>query len=81
MAITYRGPVWDDHVSGYEVATFPVMPDVDGEVYHLYGANTYDIFLVDKKGRLAKRFVAFYDDVQIPDIQNALRDLYTEEAE
>ncbi|MCK5800831.1 MAG: hypothetical protein KAI47_26770 [Deltaproteobacteria bacterium] len=76
--MTYQGPAWKDRVSGYETATFPVMPDVKGEVYVRYGADVYDVFLIDRQGRIASRFVGVYDDMQFPQILNKLRDLHAE---
>jgi hypothetical protein len=65
-------------VPSYEVAEFPVMPDAKGEVYPRYGADAYDLFLIDRKGRLANRFVGVYDTMQFPQIMNKLRDLHAE---
>jgi len=54
------------------------MPDVKGEVYVRYGADVYDVFLIDRQGRIASRFVGVYDDMQFPQILNKLRDLHAE---
>lgn len=76
--MTYQGVGWGDHVAGYDEADFPVMPDVDGKAYQLYGANAYDVFLIDRSGRLVTRFVEVYDNAQFPAIRSKLRDLYAE---
>lgn len=78
MAVTYQGPEWGNHVSGYEEATFPVMPDSQGLVFPRFGAETYDVFLIDRKGRLASRFGGVYDESQFPQIRDKLRDLHAE---
>lgn len=55
-----------------------MLPDAQGDVYQRYGADAYDVFLIDRKGRLATRFVGVYDTLQFPQIMNKLRDLHAE---
>lgn len=56
LAVTYAGVGWEYHAPGYEQVSFPVMPDSDQTgVYYIYGAQPYDMFLVDKSGKLAKK--------------------------
>lgn len=59
LALTAPGFGWKDHVEGYDKVDFPVMPDVYGSVFDLYGATFYDAFLVDKKGRLVTKQASF----------------------
>lgn len=70
------GPSWEDRATGYDEATFPVMPDKNG-VYYMYAADYYDALLVDKKGRLARKDKAFSDPM-IEDYKTKIRDLYAE---
>ena len=78
LVITAPGFTWADHASGYDVAMFPVMQDDDRSVHTLYGADTYDVFLVDRKGRLVVSIEGFWDDTLISSINNRLRQLYAE---
>jgi hypothetical protein len=60
LAITAYGPTWTDRATGYAEAEFPILPDdSEGSVFALYGATYYDVFLVDKKGRLVTGIHAF----------------------
>lgn len=70
------GPNWEDRASGYDDATFPVMPDTHG-VYYMYAADYYDALLVDKKGRLARKDKSFSDEM-IDSYKSKIRALYAE---
>jgi hypothetical protein len=61
--------------SGFDEATYPVMLD-QGGTFYMYSATTYDVFLIDKKGRLVTK-VPFSDAV-IFDLNKRLRKLHAE---
>jgi len=42
---------WADRAEGFDSASFPVMIDTKGIAY-IYGAEPYEVVLVDKRGRL-----------------------------
>ena len=71
------GPFWADHAQGYEQATFPVMPDVGGVFQTPYGADYYDVFLVDKKGRLVTKEANFSDE-KTDAVNQRIRELHAE---
>lgn len=49
---------WDQHLSDFDKATYPLMLDTSGVVY-IYSASTYDVYLIDKKGRLVTKEPGF----------------------
>jgi hypothetical protein len=75
--ITYNGVTWENHAAGYEEATFPVMPDSSG-VFYMYGANPYDVILVDKKGRLVSKESNFSSAARGDQVMARLRELHEE---
>lgn len=77
LTVTAPGFSWEYHAAGYDAVSFPVMPDGSGAVYYLYGATPYDVFLVDKKGRLVTRYSDF-SDALIPTVTQRLRQLAAE---
>lgn len=77
FAITAPGVRWEDRVPGYDTATFPVMIDSTGAVYYVYGANAYDVFLVDRQGRLVSRYQNF-DSSMTNTVKQRLRELAAE---
>ena len=74
--ITFNGPTWESHASDYEKVNFPVMPDTDGVTY-IYGAEAYDVILIDKQGRLVTKVAAFTDDA-ISRVNQRIRELHAE---
>jgi hypothetical protein len=69
-------PNWDNHVPGFEAPTFPVMADKK-DVHRLYSALTYDLMLVDKKGRLVSK-LADYSSANAEELKRRLRELHAE---
>jgi hypothetical protein len=77
MVVTQSGFTWEDHASGYDDVLYPVMPDTAG-VYYVYGAQAYDVVLVDRKGRLVSKEKGFYDETMVNFLNQRLRDLHAE---
>ncbi|MFH1129912.1 MAG: hypothetical protein V1754_01165 [Pseudomonadota bacterium] len=76
VAVTMSGVDWVDHAAGFDVATFPVMPDISG-MYSLYSAEPYDVFLVDKKGRLVSKEGSF-SVLLVDELNKRIRELHAE---
>lgn len=70
------GPNWEDRADGYDSAEFPVMPDATA-VYYIYGAYPYDVFLVDKKGRMVTKKSSF-TSTMVDELKQKIRDLDAE---
>ena len=55
LAITTNATSWDDNrAPGFDEVTLPITLDSAG-VFYLYSADSYDVILVDKKGRLVSK--------------------------
>ncbi len=74
--ITFNGPTWESRVDGYDEVDFPVMPDTDGVTY-MYGAEPYDVILIDKKGRMVTK-EAEYGDSSVARVNQRIRELHAE---
>ena len=76
LAVTAAGVTWEYHATGFEQVSFPVLPDTTGVTY-LYGATAYDLFIVDKQGRLATKLSDFSDQ-DIAEVDKKVRELYAQ---
>ena len=77
VAIMETGVEWNDpyRALSFEDATYPIMLDTVG-VFYMYGADTYDVFLVDKKGRLVTKMP--FSEAMVLDLNKRLRKLHAE---
>jgi hypothetical protein len=78
FAITAQGWGWADRAGGYDIATFYVTPDSTGEAYQLFSADAYDVYLIDKKGRIATSWSNYYDATLTDAIKLKIRQLNDE---
>lgn len=78
FAITASGFEWPDHVSGYDAVSYYVTPDLEGEAYRLFSADAYDVFLLDKQGRIVTSWPRYYDDALTSAIKLKIRQLHGE---
>ena len=74
--VTRSGLGWDDHSKQYEEVRYPVLPDEAG-VFALYGADTYDVYLIDKEGRLVTKKADFVDS-DAAQLNQRIRELHAE---
>lgn len=77
MVVTMQGPTWEYHAQGFEQVTYHVMPDVNGAVYDAFGADAYNVLLIDKKGRVVTMKSSFADEL-IPSLNKRIRELHAE---
>jgi len=76
VSIAGNATSWSQHASGWDEVAFPVMIDTDG-IFYLYGAESYDIILVDKQGRLVTKDT-FPLDSDLGKLNQRIRDLHAE---
>ncbi len=67
---------WDQRAPGWDQVTYPVMLDASGQVFKLYGAQSYDIILVDKQGRLVTK--VSYSESVLDQVLQRIRELHAE---
>lgn len=66
---------WADRAENFNEAKIPVMLDTAG-VFYIYSADSYDMVLIDKKGRLVSKEP--FNPFDISKIQQRIRELYAE---
>jgi hypothetical protein len=55
IALATNSKSWDDRrASGWDEVEIPILIDTDG-VFYIYSADSNDIILIDKKGRLVTK--------------------------
>ena len=67
---------WEDRYSDFDKPTYPLMLDTSGVIY-IYSASTYDVYLIDKKGRLVTKEPDF-SITRIKAINTRIRELHAE---
>jgi hypothetical protein len=80
VAVTDPDTTWGGHAPDFEKITFPVAPDPQGTVWSSYGTSPYDpydVWLVDKKGRLVVREKPFSESL-VSKLNAKIRQLYAE---
>jgi hypothetical protein len=66
---------WDQHAPGFDEVSLPIMIDTDG-VFYIYSADSYEMILVDRKGRLVTKEV--YSDAAVAVMKQRIREVYAE---
>jgi hypothetical protein len=67
---------WDQRLSDFEKPTYPLMLDSSG-ISYIYSGSPYDVFLIDKKGRLVTKEPDFSVE-RIKPTNKRIRELYVE---
>lgn len=77
LAVTAPGVTWEHHAYGFDQVSFPVIPDSAGLVQSLFSATTYDLFIVDRQGRMADK-IADFSDKNISDVAKKVKELHAQ---
>ena len=77
LAITAPGVTWEHHAWGFGQITFPVMPDSAGVVQNLFSATTYDLYIVDRQGRMVEK-IADFSDKNISAVMKKVKELHAQ---
>jgi len=77
LAITAPGVTWEHHAWGFGQISFPVMPDSVGTVQSLYSATTYDLYMVDRQGRMVEK-IADFSDKNVNDVAKKVKELHAQ---
>jgi hypothetical protein len=75
LCVATNATSWDQRDPGFEQVTYPILLDTAG-VFYMYGAESYDIILVDKLGRLVTK--VSYDESLFNEILQRIRELHAE---
>ncbi len=78
MAVTHGDVGWENRADGFNSVTFPVLRDnAQVHVWDAYGADYYELYLVDKKGRLVTKEADFTAS-SVTRVNGRVRQLYAE---
>jgi hypothetical protein len=66
---------WSERAPGFEEVSSPILIDTDG-VFYVYGAASYEVILIDRRGRLVTKET--YSDEVVDTLKQRIRELHAE---
>jgi hypothetical protein len=76
VGVLANGSSWEDRASGFEEARYPLLLDPMGAIFYLYGTESYELILIDRKLRLVEKKI--FTDSALPAVKQRLRELHAE---
>lgn len=77
MVVGQMETTWEKRASGFDEIDFPVMADSEGVVFDLFSADAFNVFLIDKQGRLVSQIVSMNEEL-VDQLNKRIRQLHAE---
>jgi hypothetical protein len=66
---------WDQHAPGFDEVSLPIMIDTAG-VFYIYSADSYEMILIDRKGRLVTKEI--FSEAAVVTMKQRIREVHAE---